>query len=139
MRNTITRTFAALALIGASIPSPAVAVSCMNPSLVPAVSVSKTEVCWSEVPGASGYDVVLGLSLGDLGFAAPTLADATLACLGTAEPFTCVSVPYDPPAGDGFFFTVRPNRGNSAGSYETGCPAESPGRDDALGIAVSCP
>lgn len=139
MRRTITKTFAVLAMVGASIPSPAVAVSCMNPSLVPAVTVSKHEVCWSAVPGASGYDVVLGLSLGDLGSTAATLVEASMACLGSAEPTTCVSVPFEPPAGDGFFFTVRANRGSYAGTHETGCPAEAPGRDDALAIAASCP
>lgn len=127
------------AALVAAVAIPASAVACMHPSLVPAIQVGKTEVCWSRIPGARDYDVVLGLSLAELGSAAPTLAEAAFSCLGAARPETCVAVPFDPPPGDGFYFTVRANRGHAAGTYATGCPSELPDRDEALAASATCP
>lgn len=127
------------AALVAALVSPAAAVECMQPSHVPSVAVDRHEVCWSAVPGARDYDIALGLSLAELGSGAPSLAEATFSCLGAARTDTCVTVPFDPPPGDGFYFTVRANRGNSAGTYETACPAEAPGRDDAFAAALTCP
>ncbi len=118
---------------------PAAAVECMHPSHVPAVRVEKSEVCWSHVPGAGNYDVIVGLSLAELGSAASTLAEASLSCFGAAVPGTCVAVPLDPAPGDGFYFAVRANRGKSAGTFSTGCPTELAGRDEALGASATCP
>jgi hypothetical protein len=127
------------ATLALALATPAAAVECMHPSHVPTVAVDKNEVCWSAVPGARGYDVALGLSLVELGSEALSLAEATLSCLGAGRTDTCVAVPFDPPPGEGFYFTVRANRGNSAGTYETGCPAEAPGRDEAFAAALTCP
>ena len=119
--------------------APAFAVTCMNPSQVPSVTVSKNEVCWSPMTGSPRYDAIVGLSLARLRSAAPGLSQALYACLVSAQPVTCASVPYDPPVGDGYFFLVRAKRGNSAASYSTDCATESAGRDAAIAISALCP
>lgn len=139
MQSKVRNRIGAALAAAAALASPAAAIECMHPSLVPAIQVEKSEVCWSRIPGARDYDIVLGLSLVDLGSAAPTLAEAAFSCLGATRPETCVAVPFDPPPGDGFYFTVRANRGHAAGTYATGCPAEIPGRDEALESAATCP
>lgn len=113
--------------------------ACMHPSQVPALQVDKQQICWTEIPGASDYDAVVGLSLADLGTRAPTLAGTSLSCLGATRRAPCVAVPFDPPPGDGFWFVVRANRGKGVGTYETGCATERPGRDEELTASVSCP
>jgi hypothetical protein len=131
--------FAAAALVLAGAWLPAGAATCMNPAQVPSLQVSRDELCWSPVTGTSRYTAVAGLSLARLRAASPGLAQVDYACLVTAEPVTCTPVPFDPPAGDGFFFLVRTVRGGFNGSYSTRCPTESGDRDGAMDAAVLCP
>lgn len=139
MQSRLRNWIPAALLAALATPAAAAAIDCMHPSHVPVIQVAKSEVCWSPIPGAKDYDIVLGLSLAELGSAAPTLAEAAFSCLGAGQPDTCVAVPFDPPPGDGFYFAVRANRGQSAGTYATGCPAEIPDRDEDLAAAAACP
>lgn len=138
-RTRIHAVAAAAILVVSLTGAPAFAETCMNPSIVPVLDVSDHEVCWSSVPGSGEYDAVVGLSLRGIHDSNLGLVQASFACLANATRNTCVPVPFDPPAGDGFFFLVRTTRGNPRGSYSTSCPAEALGRNLAVASASLCP
>lgn len=128
-----------------AIQAAAAAPECMQPTQIPSLQVGKSEVCWAEIHGAKGYDAVVGLSLSSFATDGATLFAAQRSCLDAPRTANCVSVPFDPPPGDGFWIVVRAYRGNGngnghgGGTFETGCATERPGRDLELAGTSSCP
>ncbi len=104
------------------------------------LGVEPGQLSWCETPVADvGFDVVRG-DLGGLRASGGDFAQATAECLADNEVSTSVTYGVDPPAGEGFWFAVRPVGLGGNGSYDSGFPSQPGSRDG--GIAASgndCP
>ena len=95
-----------------------------------------TNVNWTSVPGATGYDVVRG-ALGGLlasrgDFSAPGV---DLTCLVNGLLVTSTPHAGSPAPGEGFFYLTRSRDPIGAGTYDTGISSQVGRRDAEIGAA----
>jgi len=105
-----------------------------------AATVDGSEISWTVVPGATGYDTVWGL-LSALVATGGSFADATESCLANDGEATSIVDPYLPAEGDAFWYLVRAVGCGGPGTYESSSPGGVRGQRDP-GIALSgagCP
>jgi len=90
--------------------------------------VERSGLSWSALPGGLGYDVVRG----DLSTLAISGGDFTLAmidCLADDLATTAIDDPEVPPAGEGFWYLLRPELEGGAGTYDLAVPSQQGSRD----------
>ena len=98
--------------------------------------VDATTLGWQVTPGATAYDVVQG-SLAQLLVSGGDFASSVDACVANDTPAASTPALDAPPAGEGFFFLVRPAPG---GTYDETCPAGLASRDAGIGASpLACP
>ncbi len=110
-----------------------------NPTLMLARSGGTADLTWTPVAGADRYDVVRGalqaLLAGDGDF-----TDSTESCLENDSVATSRQDSAPPPAGDAFWYLVRPVNCTEQGSYESGAPSQVDERDaEIVESGVGCP
>ncbi len=105
-----------------------------------AATLGGTELSWSALPGATGYDVVRGL-ISVLEVTGGSFAAATEACLASDLAATSVVDPAVPADGEAFWYLVRAVNCAGPGTYDSSSPGRVAGMRDP-GIALSgsaCP
>jgi hypothetical protein len=110
-----------------------------TPSMTVAPSGGDTDLSWTPLAGATGYDVVRG-DLGTLRSGGGDFAAATQACLANNTGATSLTVMDTAPVGGGLFYLVRGVNCGGAGTYDEGTASQVGSRD--AGIAASslaCP
>ncbi len=96
-------------------------------------------LAWPAVATATSYDVVAG-SLGVLRSSAGDFGAAVDRCLGNQLVATQREDPSTPGPGAGFWYLVRATNCSSAGSYDSGGPAQQGSRDAEVdAAATTCP
>ena len=88
----------------------------------------ETTLAWQATPGATSYDVVKG-SLDPLAASEGDFTSSIDACLANDAAATSVHEIDVPPAGEAFFYLVRPAPG---GTYDETCPGALPPRDASI-------
>ncbi len=97
------------------------------------LSLHGVRLWWSEVAGATGYDLVQGsISALVSGGGDYSAAGVTLGCLSEDSPATFVEYAAVPSAGDARWFLVRP-QGTTSDTYDTGAASQSGLRDTEIG------
>jgi len=106
-----------------------------SPPPYPELAVAETELTWSPVAGATGYDVVCG-SLGHLQSSAGDFNVATDQCLESGYPQSSVGYDLTPAQGQTLWFLVR----EEGGSYDSGGGSQAGPRDAGINASpVGCP
>lgn len=113
------------------------------PSGTPWLRATKTgeasELSWTAVQGATGYDIVKG-DLDALRSGGGDFASATRACLGNDLPGTTIQDPGAPATGAGFWLLSRAVSCGGAGTYDSGAPKQHASRDGGIAASSnSCP
>jgi hypothetical protein len=114
------------------------------PAGLPAVQVDQpspgvARVSWSAVPGAGAYDLVRG-GLIALHASAGDFTTTTDACLADDSVATASDDAAPPPAGDGFWYLVRPVNCGGPGTYDSGGAGQSGSRDAEIAASANaCP
>ena len=114
-----------------------VAVPDPSPDPAPYLDVAPTQLAWSAVPGAQGYDVVCG----DLGFLRWSGGDFTGAvdlCMADDHPDTSMEYDLSVESGAGLWFLVRDC--DPQGSYDSGGASQAGPRDAGIDASpLACP
>jgi serine protease len=108
------------------------------PSGVPTLLVpSRTQLSWSAIAGATGYDVVHG----QVSQLRSTGGDFTYAtCEANEVPTTTLAISGAAPPAGGLWYLVRPSSVCGVGTYNTGSPRQVQSRDAEIAASVSaCP
>lgn len=87
-----------------------------------------TTLAWQATPGATSYDVVKG-SLDPLAASGGDFTSSIDTCFADDTAATSVPEVDLPPAGEAFFYLVRPGPG---GTYDETCPGTLPSRDASI-------
>jgi hypothetical protein len=101
--------------------------------------VTGTDLDWSAVPGATGYDVVGG-RISMLVASGGNFSSATETCYADNVASTSLAIAATPALGDGLWFLVRAVNACGAGSYDSGGPGQMAPRDAGIGASpAGCP
>jgi hypothetical protein len=103
------------------------------------LAVDRTSLAWTEVIGATAYDVVRG-SLGELRASAGDFTPSVDQCLADDHASVTLDYAEDPPPGTGHWILVRGDAVSSVGTYESLSETQVGLRDEEIGAsALACP
>ena len=109
------------------------------PTLAAGLTVTRTDLSWPSVAGATGYDVVRG-SIDTLRSTAGDYAAATEACVADGHAGTTLPYPDTPGTGEAHWLLVRATNCGGEGTYDSGAPEQAGVRDAEIEAAgPSCP
>jgi hypothetical protein len=100
-----------------------------SPDLAVEKNGPESVLIWTAIPGATGYDVVMG-GLEALRGTAGDFASATTSCVTNNVTHTATAAfPGEPDPGEGHWYLVRGVNCGSAGTYDSAAPSQSGSRD----------
>jgi hypothetical protein len=109
------------------------------PSLALSGSGAGTNLSWSTLSGATGYDVVRG-DVSTLRASGGNFTTATSACSGNDLAGVSLGAPDLPAAGQAIWYLVRGENCGGHGTYDSGAPSQIGSRDAEINAsAQSCP
>jgi hypothetical protein len=114
-----------------------VAVPEPSPGPAPYLDVAATDLAWSPVPGAQGYDVVCG-DLGFLRWSGGDLTGAVNLCMADDHPGTSMEYELNVEPGAGLWFLVRDS--GPQGTYDSEGASQAGPRDAGIDASpLACP
>jgi len=109
------------------------------PTLATGLTVTRTDLSWPLVAGATGYDIVRG-SIATLRSTGGDYATATEACVAANHTGTTLPYADAPGMGEAQWLLVRASNCGGAGTYDSGAPEQIGVRDAEIEAAgASCP